>query len=87
MSLLKYKYQGNLHLFLLQVSTTPYSDFMFAHLRVTEGNESIFQFKVYGSVSYPQQYCNIYVRDRSHAKNIIGPFGESISLSITPFGT
>ena len=24
---LKYKYQGNLHLFLLQVSTTPYSDF------------------------------------------------------------
>ena len=26
-SLLKYKYQGNLHQFLLQVSTTPYSDF------------------------------------------------------------
>ena len=33
---------------------------MFAHLRVTRGNESIFQFKVYGSVSYPRQYCNIY---------------------------
>ena len=33
---------------------------MFAHLRVTRGNESIFQFKVYGSVSYPRKYCNIY---------------------------
>ena len=27
--MLKYKYQDNLHLFLLQVSTTPYSDFNF----------------------------------------------------------
>ena len=34
-SLLKYKYQDNLHLFLLQVSATPYSVLMFAHLRVT----------------------------------------------------
>ena len=35
---------------------------MFAHLRVTRGNGSIFQFKVYGSASYPRQYCNIYGR-------------------------
>ena len=57
MSLLKYKYQDNLHQFLLQVRILI---LMFAHLHVTRGNESIFQFKVYGSVSYPRKYCNIY---------------------------
>ena len=31
--------------------------------------------------------CTYLEHNRSHAKNIIGPFGESISLSITPFGT
>ena len=33
---------------------------MFAHLRVTHCNDCRFQFKVNGSVSYPQQYCNTY---------------------------
>ena len=43
---------------------------MFAHLRVTRGNESIFQFKVYGSVSYPRQYCNIYAEINFYPKSL-----------------
>ena len=48
---------------------------MFAHLRVTRGNESIFQFKVYGSVSYPRQYCNIYGSSRLYVPQVRGRCG------------
>ena len=55
---------------------------MFAHSRVTRGNESIFQFKVYGSVSYPRKYCNIYDSIIDNIGNAQG-IGNKITVNFT----
>ena len=55
LSLLKYKYQDNLHLFLLlQVSTTPYSYFNVC-TPPCHGVAMMAE-SISGSVSYPRQY-------------------------------
>ena len=55
---------------------------MFAHLRVMLGKESIFQFKVYGSVSYPRHYCNIYGHTKASTEHKRIDLDHSISIII-----